>query len=202
MDSWPRSSATLITERFQGRTDKIRYAISLHSMTGGYEQLLKNSLMLTKKKLKKAGQSSRSSIIISRTRPQALLLGENILGKGAEFCGIEINGEWNLGETVAIQNINDYSARDFERPERDPRLGMLAAKTGPDPDQSCRRATGYGKRTAGTIYDPFCGIGTILMEGLLMGINVVGSDLSAENIDKCHKNLDWLKKKFFSVKYR
>jgi len=186
----------LITERFQGRTDKIRYAISLHSMTGGYEQLLKNSLMLTKKKLKKAGQSSRFINNNFQNPATALLLGENILGKGAEFCGIEINGEWNLGETVAIQNINDYSARDFERPERDPRLGMLPPKLAQILINLAGVQPVMEKEPAGTIYDPFCGIGTILMEGLLMGINVVGSDLSAENIDKCHKNLDWLKKNF------
>jgi tRNA G10 N-methylase Trm11 len=32
------------------------------------------------------------------------------------------------------------------------------------------------------------------MEGLLMDMDVIGSDLSRENIDKCHKNLEWLGK--------
>ncbi len=185
----------LAAEKFQGRTDKIRYAISLHSLTGTSEQLLKNSLMLTKKKLKKSELSSRFVNNNFQNPPTALLLGENILGKGAEFCAVEMDGgNWQIGQTVAIQNINDYTARDFERPERDPKLGMLPPKLA----QILINLSGVRPEAAdsekSSIYDPFCGIGTILMEGILMGMDVTGSDLSAENIDKCRKNLDWLNK--------
>jgi tRNA G10 N-methylase Trm11 len=177
----------LATEMFQGRTDKIRYGISLHSMTGSSEKNLKNSLMLTKKKLKNAGLSSRFVNNNFQNPPTALVTGENLLQKGAEFNGVEMgSNSWQIGHTVAIQNINAYSSRDYERPERDPRLGMLPPKLA----QIMINLS--GAQPGAALYDPFCGIGTILMEGLLMGMNVTGSDLSPENISKCHKNLDWL----------
>jgi tRNA G10 N-methylase Trm11 len=178
----------LAVQKFQGRADKIRYAITLHSMKGVPEQLLKNSLMLTKKKLKAAGLSSRFVNNNFQNPPTALVMGENLLQKGAEFNGVEFSSDWQIGTTVALQNITNYSIRDYERPERDPRLGMLPPKLA----QIMINLSGAQPGTA--IYDPFCGIGTILMEGLLMDMDVIGSDLSRENIDKCHKNLEWLGK--------
>ncbi|MBI4066079.1 methyltransferase domain-containing protein, partial [Candidatus Gottesmanbacteria bacterium] len=42
------------------------------------------------------------------------------------------------------------------------------------------------------LLDPFCGMGTILAEALFTGWSVVGSDQSAEVVDKARKNLEWL----------
>ena len=33
-----------------------------------------------------------------------------------------------------------------------------------------------------TVFDPFCGTGTILMEGLMVGVTVMGSDLDHEAV--------------------
>jgi len=42
------------------------------------------------------------------------------------------------------------------------------------------------------IYDPFCGSGTILMEGLLMNKEVHGSDLLDRMTKYAHDNCEWL----------
>jgi tRNA G10 N-methylase Trm11 len=47
-----------------------------------------------------------------------------------------------------------------------------------------------------TILDPFCGIGTILQEGVLMGYKVLGSDISATAIDGSEKNLEWFRNRY------
>jgi len=53
------------------------------------------------------------------------------------------------------------------------------------------------KNSTPTIYDPFCGLGTILIESILMQNNVVyGSDISAENIEKTKENLNYARKNF------
>jgi tRNA G10 N-methylase Trm11 len=44
----------------------------------------------------------------------------------------------------------------------------------------------------GTIYDPFCGVGTLPAEGALMGLTVVASDRSEEQIRRKKENLAWL----------
>jgi len=42
------------------------------------------------------------------------------------------------------------------------------------------------------LLDPFCGIGTILSEALLQGINVIGVDLDRDAIKGATKNLKWM----------
>jgi tRNA G10 N-methylase Trm11 len=182
----PKIISDLAASKFKGRADKVRYALSIDTINGKIDRELKNCLILTKKKLKELNLSSRFINNNFQNPPTALLLGENILGKGAEFVAIEIGSEYLIGETVAIQDINEYSERDFKRPERDARLGMLPPKlaqilinlSGAEPDKD-------------TIYDPFCGVGTILMEATLMGLNAIGSDISEENIRKSRENLNW-----------
>ena len=47
-----------------------------------------------------------------------------------------------------------------------------------------------------TIWDPFCGTGTILLEALLMQKNFIASDLSSEMVQATKKNLTWLNNLF------
>ena len=42
-----------------------------------------------------------------------------------------------------------------------------------------------------TLLDPFCGTGGILIEGGLIGANVIGSDIEEKMIEGCKKNLDF-----------
>lgn len=93
-----------------------------------------------------------------------------------------------VGETIAIQNINNYSKRDFDKPKRDMKVGMLPPKL----SQILINLSGDPK----TIYDPFCGTGTILMEGLLMGKNVIGSDISDRMVEYSKENTKWLEEEF------
>lgn len=181
----PGIISDLAAQKFTGRSDKIRYALTVDSIKGDSEKIIKNCLLFTKKKLKELDLSSRFINNNFKNPPTALLLGEKILQKGAEFNAIEINGQYLIGETVGLQDINEYSRRDFQRPERDARLGMLPPKLA----QILINLSGASSGT--TIYDPFCGIGTILMEAEKMGLHTIGSDISEENIHKSHENLKW-----------
>lgn len=93
-----------------------------------------------------------------------------------------------LAATTAVQDYQDYAARDFGRPGRDHFSGMLPPKVArmminiahPEPND--------------TILDPFCGSGTIIQEALLLGYkNVQGSDISKKSISDTTENLAWLK---------
>lgn len=186
----PKVISETALAKFQGREDKVRYAIAVYNLEGPDERMMKNSLLETKKKLKAAKLSSRFINNNFHLAPTALLLGERILEKGAEFNAIQMERDWMIGETIGIQDIDAYSKRDYERPERDPRLGMLPPKLAQIMINLAQAQPGQ------TIYDPFCGIGTILMEGILMGIDVVGSDLAIENVSKARTNLEWLYKDY------
>jgi len=50
-----------------------------------------------------------------------------------------------------------------------------------------------------TLLDPFCGTGGILIEGGLIGANVVGSDLKKDMVKGCRENLDSYKIKNYKL---
>jgi tRNA G10 N-methylase Trm11 len=47
-----------------------------------------------------------------------------------------------------------------------------------------------------TLLDPFCGVGTILQEGLLLGASVIGVDANPWCVEAAQTNLRWLTKEY------
>lgn len=92
-----------------------------------------------------------------------------------------------LAQTVAMQDIKAYGERDQARPKRDSRVGMLPPKLAQIIINLANPATGD------TIVDPFCGTGVILQEALLMGYDVVGTDLEERMVTYARENIDWLR---------
>ncbi len=90
-----------------------------------------------------------------------------------------------LAKTLAVQNADSWSERDYGRPYADPKAGML-------PPKVARMVVNIAMIKGGTLLDPFCGMGTILAEGLLSGATVIGSDQSQETVEKARKNIEWL----------
>jgi tRNA (guanine10-N2)-dimethyltransferase len=119
-----------------------------------------------------------------------------------------------IAQTVFIQDIESYGLRDFGRPRRDMRVGMLPPKLaqiiinlaiGSDefnaikPDLSndiCQKPEDDQKmhlqRANKIILDPFCGTGVVMQEAALMGYKFLGSDLEPRMIDNTKQNLMWL----------
>ncbi|MFA4960336.1 MAG: hypothetical protein WC548_01610 [Candidatus Pacearchaeota archaeon] len=53
-----------------------------------------------------------------------------------------------------------------------------------------------GVRAGQHLVDPFCGIGGIVIESLIKGINVTGIDNDRAAIENAKKNIEWLKQNF------
>lgn len=92
--------------------------------------------------------------------------------------------------TRTVQNIDAWSDRDFGKPFRDARKGMLPPKVA---RMMINLAIGKEKIEDALLYDPFCGSGTVLLEANLMGIHGVGSDISKDSIAGAEKNISWFK---------
>lgn len=59
-----------------------------------------------------------------------------------------------------------------------------------------------GAKKGDLLLDPFCGVGAVLIESLLLGINVYGVDKDFSAVESAKKNLLWLKNEFnFDAKY-
>lgn len=92
---------------------------------------------------------------------------------------------------MAVQPFKELSFRDYGRPARDDKSGMLPPKlaqiminlSGANPDRAA--------------LDPFCGSGTILTEAMLMGFkNIIGSDISGKALRDTKDNIAWIQSKF------
>jgi tRNA G10 N-methylase Trm11 len=110
--------------------------------------------------------------------------------KVTELSVLQSDKELVLTRTVAVQDIDAWTLRDRGKPYADRKKGMLPPKLarmmlnlalGPNPDPES------------TVLDPFCGSGTILLEALERGVNVVGNDLDVEAAQGSRENLDWYK---------
>ena len=51
-------------------------------------------------------------------------------------------------------------------------------------------------KPGGSILDPFCGIGTIIQEGLLLGYKMLGSDINKQAIRGSESNLEWFRNRY------
>lgn len=108
--------------------------------------------------------------------------------------GIELNlvekerGRFLVSRTLSCQNIDAYSDRDYGKPRRDAKVGML-------PPKLAQILLNFAHPFK-SVWDPFCGTGTILIEALLAGKKVIGSDLSADMVQACSTNIEWLKERY------
>lgn len=141
-----------------------------------------------KKRFKEGGVSSR--FVVSRDAALSSVVVKTnklITDRGTELVVMQTREGLLLGATRAVQPFAEFSARDYGRPARDARSGML-------PPKLARMMVNLGRVPSGaTILDPFCGSGTILQETLLMGCaRVIGSDISELAIAGAKKNLAWL----------
>ena len=169
---------------------KMDVGLSVYGLSANPKRINATALEL-KKAIRAHGRSVR--VVPNKTAElsSAQVLHNNLTGpRGWELLFIKHGRQTYIAQTVAIQDIDAYAARDQKRPKRDARVGMLPPKlaqiivnlaTGPLPPS-------VGK----AILDPFCGTGVVLQESYLMGYEVYGSDLDPRMIDYTNENLKWV----------
>lgn len=168
---------------------KFKFGISFY---GQAKINLKVLGMEFKKLLKQSGINSRW--VISREPTlSSVVVEQNDLttDRGAEIIIIQFNRKLLLGKTLAVQPFKELSFRDYGRPARDDRSGMLPPKLA----QIMLNLS--GANLDHTILDPFCGSGTILTEAMLMGYQkVIGADISNKAIQDTKTNIAWTQKNY------
>jgi tRNA G10 N-methylase Trm11 len=110
-----------------------------------------------------------------------------------ELYVIQTSEKIFLGETAAVQNIDEWSRRDRSKPYADRKKGMLPPKVA---RMMVNMGLGMLQREQQTqiplLLDPFCGSGTIAMEALLSDCDVIAGDLDSDAVHGTRQNLDWL----------
>jgi len=151
--------------------------------------------MEIKKYLKKQDINCRWVTSKLKTLSSVVVEQNKLISKGLEIILIQSSNQILLGHTLAVQPFKELSFRDYGRPNRDDRSGMLPPKLA----QIMINLAGIPVQTHydASILDPFCGSGTILTEAMLMGYNnLIGSDISKKAIQNTEKNINWIISKF------
>jgi len=168
--------------------NKYNFGISTYGPTG---LQIKTFGMQIKQYLKSLNKSCRFVVSQEKNLSSVVVEQNHLLDNGIELNLIAKNNKLYLGQTLAVQPFKTLSFRDYGRPARDDRSGMLPPKLA----QIMINLANTDK--AKTILDPFCGSGTILTEAILMNYkNLIGSDISPKAIADSQTNLDWIKQKF------
>lgn len=202
-----------ILEKFSSHSSKINYGISAYNLPMRHENFLKNLLKKVKLGLADSGRSSR---FVNKNFANV----QSVVDSDIDFLAMGTRPEAQqtekiyLTETVAIQDFKSYELRDFGKPCRDMDSGMLPPKIAQiminlaglrrfSENSAAPSAVAKNSQSAApavsaplTIYDPFCGSGTILTETILMGLNAIGSDISAKAISDSEKNIKWIMEKY------
>mgnify|MGYP000206360901 CR=1 FL=1 len=144
-----------------------------------------------KKELKKININSRFVKGKDKSLSAPEIKNNKILTHGSDFVLIREKNNIYIGKTIAIQDYISYSYRDYNRPRRNAKSGMLPPKIA----QIMINLIPL-KINSKVIYDPFCGQGTVLQEASLIDLKSMGSDISPERIFDTKENLKWLKREY------
>lgn len=196
---------------------KMHLGMSVYDLDVPLPQLLATGLKVKKAIHKDSGRTVR---LVPNKTPDlnaAQVIHNKLTGlNGWELIFIGHDGHTVIAQTVAVQDIGDYTVRDRGRPKRDPRVGMLPPKlaqiiinlaVGSDEFDAIQGELQAGlclsqedsrkmraERQPQTVLDPFCGTGVILQEALLIGYNAYGTDTDLRMVDYSCENLEWLTK--------
>ncbi len=113
-----------------------------------------------------------------------------LLEKGAEICLLVKKDTVYTAKTLVVQDFEDYGRRDYQRPARDEKQGMIPPKVAQIMLNLANAKNGD------SIFDPFCGIGTIVQEGLLLDYKMLGSDINKIAIRGSEQNLEWFRNRY------
>lgn len=195
-DKWNVEEVTQLISGFASEAvgkNKIEFGLSVYDLDGGLKTktIAQNLSIIGKEVKKQVKQTGRPVRYVSSRKPQlsSVIVKENhLLESGGEFVFLVSADKILIGQTETVQDYKAWSKRDYGRPARDAKSGMLPPKlarmminlSGKNPEKSI-------------LLDPFCGSGTILMEAALLGCKkLIGSDISEKAIEDTRKNLNWL----------
>jgi len=203
--NWKDSAAYLVDKVPVHAKDlpegKLTLGLSAYGIDTPVKQI-EAALLEIKKRVRQTGRTVRAVPNKSPALNSAQVLHNKLTHKGGwELILIKYGSKTLLAQTMFVQDIEAYAARDQARPARDPRVGMLPPKLAQIIINLAagRPETRLGKNWDSgdglgrfLVLDPFCGTGVILQEALLMGYSAYGTDIEPRMVEYSKKNLQWL----------
>ena len=172
----------------QNLTDggKIIFGISSYDDSVGFDEIkklshnFKTEFVKTGKKVRFVLPKGEEFLSTSQ------VLNNKLISEGLELVILKNQ----MARTLGVQDIESFSTRDYKKPYVDSKMGVLPIKL-------ARIMINLAEiKPQGSLWDPFCGSGNILLEGLDMDYDVLGSDIDENALQGAKKNISWAKKHF------
>lgn len=185
-----------LQQRLGSPSGKVSFGCSLYLKNPDLKSHLGRLGLDLKKALRLSGKKARyiapkSGVVLSA----AQIKFNRLVDSGYELLIIDADNQLIVAKTVQVQDIDSYSRRDYGRPCRNMTIGMLPPKLA----QIMINLAQVNSQSP--IFDPFCGSGVILQEGLLLGYDVIGSDINPKMAACAKNNLDWLQQSYPIAKH-
>lgn len=171
------------------RDERIVFGLTIIGGTTAFQKNLSKLALATKRTLITAGRSVRWVTGEQNGAPTPAAVAKLGLTTGGYDLVILIHEQQAyIGLTTHVQDAGAWSMRDYGRPGRDDENGMLPPKL------ALMMVNLANIPNGGSLLDPFCGSGTVLMETALAtsAAHIIGSDNSQTQIDMTAQNLRWL----------
>lgn len=197
-ENFPRNFLDEITAKkfkeffLTGGSMNFCFGVSVYNGGGGFKTLNKIWLLVPKiARLVKEKLGIRYLHLRERKIPSFLVDKAGFLSRGFELVMVSGNSGVYIGKTLVLHDYKSYRFRDYGRPKRDAKSGMIPPKL------AKTMINLAGKNKNQVFLDPFCGDGTFLQELVLLRYkNIIGTDLEEKAIRSTKENLDWLFKKY------
>lgn len=164
------------------RTNKVPFAVA------GYGEKIDNfATGLRIKKFLKTCEDKSFRLVNKEPKNinSAVYKKEHLAESNTEVNYVKAGKGSYMGITVAYQDVDAYAARDMDK-TRDMGVGMLPPKLA----QIMVNLAGVQSADRTAIYDPFCGLGTVLIEAAHMGYDTVyGSDISPAMVTAANRSM-------------
>ena len=180
----------LLLEKNIAMGQKFHFGLSFYGNFSKNNIIKQKIGIKVKKFLKEKGYSIRYVESRNRNLSSVDVVKNKLINKGMELCVFGLKDNVCVGVTKSVQPFSEYSKRDYTRPARNARRGMLPPKLA----KSLINITSLGK--GGLLADLFCGSGTVLQEALLLDKKVYGSDIDSKAVSDSLKNLAWLEQNY------
>lgn len=166
-----------------GSTERILFGVSGY---GFDHQTIERFGLSIKKALKDLAARVRFVSSKDPTLSAVVVTKNHLIEEGGAFVLVKTDRTIMVGRVTFVQEFEEFSARDYGRPGRDPKSGML-------PPKLARIMLNLsGAKPDDVILDPFCGSGTIVTEAMILGFKkIIGSDKEARAVADTKQNIEW-----------
>lgn len=184
--SWS-ASMKAVDEFLRGYDQDFSFSVSLYTPVEvskeDYESVVSDFLATIR------GAGFRKANLVRPGNGTEVLAREVVSRKIVDFVVIQLEDHFWTGVSSFVPDVQQFHGRSNERP-------VVSASISISSRLAKVLLNISGVRKGETILDPFCGSGTILMEGLLSGANAIGVDRDPVRIGNAEQNLEWLQKTY------